>query len=109
MPAGTEDSAATNDDGNAELHRMPAVIYKAKHRRPRRPAMFSLCRLCRRGFRRLRLRDDAGFQDRVALESALDHDGDGARRGAGRRRDLCGDAARLSAGAVAGDAANSVR
>ena len=49
--------------------------------------MFSLRRLCRRGFRRLRLRDDAGFQDRVAFESPLDHDGDGARLGRVNRRD----------------------
>ena len=49
--------------------------------------MFSLRRLCRRGFRRLRLRDDAGFQDRVAFESPLDHDGDGAGLSRVNRRD----------------------
>ena len=46
--------------------------------------MFSLRR---RRLWRLRLGRDAGFQDRVAFESPLDDDGDGARLGRVNRRD----------------------
>jgi hypothetical protein len=46
--------------------------------------MFSLRR---RRLWRLRLDRDAGFQDRVAFESPLDDDGDGARLGRVNRRD----------------------